>query len=192
MNCLYIITICFMVLVNTLNAKNLQARSECACNIGNQNEIDPIIPCFNNPSESTKKGCVTLEDIQGMNNQTCLALQPWSSIQRFMSECTEVKTQQLHSQWIVRSICPNLNKDQTEISKKIAEKCVDFSDNKCLCENNLYKYKELYSCFHQNDTTSSYDYCKEKGWVIDSSAIFNINYQILPIGILALFATFFL
>jgi len=160
----------------------------------NKNEIDPILPCLSNPSEQTTNGCVPNINELGnnMNNQTCLALKPWSEIQRFMNQCTEITTEQLYAQWVVKSICPKLDKDQTEISTKIAEKCINFEDTKCLCENNLYKYKDLYQCFRQNETSSSYDYCKEKGWVIDSSAIFNINYKFLPIGILALFATLFI
>ncbi|ORX44655.1 hypothetical protein BCR36DRAFT_373130 [Piromyces finnis] len=191
MNCMYFISFIFIVL-NTINAEVLQSRDECYCQM-NKNEIDPIVPCLSNPSEQTMNGCVSnINELANMNNQTCLALKPWSEIQRFMTVCTEISTEQLYAQWVVRSLCPNLDKDQIEISTKIAEKCVNFEDTKCLCENNLYKYKDLYSCFRQNDTSSSYENCKENGWIIDSSAIFNINYKVLPIGILVIFIAFFI
>jgi len=190
MKCMYVTIIYFLVLINAIYSRKY-SRDQCYCQM-NKNEIEPIVPCLDNPSDTLKNGCVsTIDEIAGMNNQTCLAIKPWSSIQQFMKVCTEIKTEQEYAQWVVRSLCPNLNKDQTEISTKIAEKCINFEDTKCLCENNLYKHKDLYTCFRQNDTTSSYNYCKEKGWVIDSSAIYNINYKVLPIGILALFATFF-
>jgi len=191
MNCFYFVTLFFMVLA-AVSASNLQSRDECYCQM-NKNEIDPVVPCLANPSDQTKNGCVpTVNELENMNNQTCLALQPWSKIQRFMNQCTEITTEQLYAQWVVRSLCPNLDKDQTDISTKIAEKCINFEDTKCLCENNLYKYKDLYQCFRQDEKEYSYDKCKENGWIIESSAIFNINYKVLPVGILALFAAFFI
>ncbi|ORX81818.1 hypothetical protein BCR32DRAFT_293040 [Anaeromyces robustus] len=191
MKCLFIISICLMVLINSINTLSLKSRDECICKV-NGNEIAPIIPCLKEPTSTTISGCVSdAKIISEMNNQTCLAYQPWSPIQEFMSKCTEVKSQKSYAKWVVNTLCPKLNKDQIDICNNIIDTCIDFEDTQCLCKMNLYKHKELYSCFHQNDTTSSYNYCKDNGWVIESSAIYNINYKILPIGILALFATFF-
>jgi len=181
-----------MLLINTIFAKQLRKRDEVLCQI-NKNEMDPVTPCIKDASETLANGKVTSINELGekMDNKTCLALQPWSKIQRFMNQCTEIKTEQEYAQWVVRSICPDLNKENQEASQKIAEKCINFEDTKCLCENNLYKYESLFTCFRQNSTTSSLTYCKDKGYINDSSAIYNINYKFLPIGILALFATFF-
>ncbi|KAG4089195.1 hypothetical protein H8356DRAFT_1296295 [Neocallimastix lanati (nom. inval.)] len=192
MKCYYIIAVCYIVLLNSIFAKRLIARDDQLCQI-NKNEIDPIVPCVENPSDTFINGkVISIDELgQKMNNKTCLALKPWSQIQRFMNQCTEIKTEQQYAQWVVSSLCPDLNDEKKDISSKIAEKCINFEATQCLCENNLYKYEDLYQCFRHNDTDVSLTSCKEKGWIIDSSAIYNINYKFLPIGILALFATFF-
>ncbi|KAG4089879.1 hypothetical protein H8356DRAFT_1716895 [Neocallimastix lanati (nom. inval.)] len=192
MKCYYFVVICYIALISSVLSKRLYSRDNMVCQI-NKNEIDPIVPCIENPSQTFINGQVlSMEELgQKMNNKTCLALQPWSEIQRFMNQCTEIKTEQEYAQWVVRSLCPDLDEEKKEISSKIAEKCINFENTQCLCENNLYKYEDLYQCFRQNDTSVSLTSCKDKGWIIDSSAIFNINYKFLPIGILALFATFF-
>lgn len=89
----------------------------------------------------------------GMNNKTCLALQPYSAIQQFLRTCTEISSEQEYSQWVVASLCPDLDEDDADVASAIASKCVNFDDTQCLCEQQLYAHEPLFRCFRRTPET---------------------------------------